>query len=151
MGDDGERRGDVRIRRGLKSGCSPRTRRTATTTRAQMADRKPALVLSHTREGVHGERRPRPPKDKDMSQKTTLGGQVARWRRGWAGWEWLVADTVAERPSRARGRIKSMLAVADDVGAMRAPCNRKPESEISYVNSSQFPTLLRSITSTDPV
>ena len=51
-----------------------------------------------------------------MSQKTTVGGQVARGGRGWAESWWLIADTVAERRSRVRAEMKSMPAVSDDWG-----------------------------------
>lgn len=110
-----------------------------------MKDRKPALVLSQKRTGVHGERSPRPPKDKVMSQRCDRASQVGRsgWRGAW--WEWMVADTAAERRSRVRG-LQSMVAVCDgddkgDRQLENAPCNHKPESEFSYVNSGQFPTL----------
>lgn len=68
-----------------EGGRSPRMRTTATTTRAQMEDRKPGLVCTDWSQmwtGVHGERRLRPPKDKLMSQKTTLEC-VRASRVGW--------------------------------------------------------------------
>lgn len=69
--------------RGLGRTGSPRMRTTATTTRAQMRDRKPALAWrewSQMWRGVHGERRPRPATERDMSQKSALcGWEQARW------------------------------------------------------------------------